>query len=119
MTPHFRRRHPNAAGLVTWYGARSRYAEVWAAARAIAMTPEQVLSPLANRPYALRHAAVSLWLNAGVPATEVAHRAGHSVDVLLRVYASCLGGGERAANNNIGRRSRAGCQLHACSHAIG
>ena len=39
------------------------------------------------RPYNLRHAAVSLWLNAGVPATQVAERAGHSVEVLLRVYA--------------------------------
>jgi hypothetical protein len=29
-------------------------------------------SPLADRPYSLRHAAVSLWLNAGVPVTEVA-----------------------------------------------
>jgi len=35
-----------------------------------------VASPLAGRPYDLRHAAVSLWLNAGVPATEVAERAG-------------------------------------------
>ena len=42
--------------------------------------PEQVASPLAARPYDLRHAAVSLWLNAGVAATEVANRAGHSVE---------------------------------------
>jgi len=47
------------------------------------------VSPLVDRPYALRHAAVSLWLNAGVPVTEVAERAGHGVDVLLRVYAKC------------------------------
>jgi integrase len=60
-----------------------------------------VLSPLANRPYALRHAAVSLWLNAGVPATEVAERAGHGVDVLLRVYAGCIDGGETASNERI------------------
>lgn len=38
----------------------------------------------------LRHAAVSLWLNGGVPPTEVAARAGHSVGVLLRVYAKCV-----------------------------
>ncbi len=37
-------------------------------------------------------AAVSLWLNAGVPATEVADRAGHSVDVLLKRYAKCIDG---------------------------
>jgi integrase len=60
-----------------------------------------VLSPLANRPYALRHAAISLWLNAGVPATEVADRAGHSVEVLLRVYAGCIHGGETVSNQRI------------------
>ena len=37
-------------------------------------------------------------LNAGVPATEVAARAGHGVDVLLRVYASCIDGSELIAN---------------------
>ena len=58
-------------------------------------------SPLAGRPYDLRHAAVSLWLNAGVPATEVAERAGHSVQVLLRVYAKCLDDGEAVANKRI------------------
>jgi hypothetical protein len=30
---------------------------------------------------------VSLWLNSGVPATEVARRAGHGGAVLLRIYA--------------------------------
>jgi integrase len=41
-------------------------------ARVVALTPAQQRSPLAHRPYDLRHAAVSLWLNAGVPATQVA-----------------------------------------------
>ncbi|HZZ96470.1 MAG TPA: hypothetical protein VFE19_05630 [Jatrophihabitantaceae bacterium] len=58
-------------------------------------------TPLAARPYDLRHAAVSLWLNAGLPATEVAERAGHGVDVLLRVYASCIDGSEPIANARI------------------
>ncbi|GAA2906748.1 hypothetical protein GCM10010517_72970 [Streptosporangium fragile] len=53
------------------------------------------------RPCGLRHAAVSLWLNAGVPATEVAKRAGHSVDVLLRVYAKCMEGQQHLANGKI------------------
>jgi hypothetical protein len=48
----------------------SAYSAVWQAARAAALTPAQHASPLAHRPYDLRHAAVSLWLNAGVPATE-------------------------------------------------
>jgi hypothetical protein len=44
---------------------------------------------------------VSLWLNSGVPATEVARRAGHSVDVLLTVYAKCIDGQEEMANRRI------------------
>ncbi len=67
--------------------ASTAYKEVWQEARKLAFTPAQVASPLARRPYDLRCAAVSLWLNAGVPAPDVAERAGHSVDVLLQVYA--------------------------------
>ncbi|MGA8458220.1 MAG: tyrosine-type recombinase/integrase [Streptosporangiaceae bacterium] len=81
--------------------ASTAISDVWAEARTLAFTPEQVASPLAGRPYDLRHAAVSLWLNAGVPATEVADRTGHSVQVLLRVYAKCLDDGEAVANKRI------------------
>src|SRR5580693_9022612 len=81
--------------------ASTAISDVWAEARTLAFTPEQVTSPLAGRPYDLRHAAVSLWLNAGVPATEVAEQAGHSVQVLLRVYAKCLDDGEAVANKRI------------------
>jgi integrase len=81
--------------------ASTGYTEVWQAARAMALTPTQVTSPLARRPYDLRHAAVSLWLNAGVPAPDVAERAGHSVDVLLRVYAKCIDGQQEIANRRI------------------
>jgi integrase len=70
----------------------SAYSAVWQAARTAALTPAQYASPLTRRPYDLRHAAVSLWLNAGIPATEVARRAGHSVAVLLKVYAHCIDG---------------------------
>jgi hypothetical protein len=35
---------------------------------------------------------VSLWLNSGVPATEVARRAGHGVAVLLKIYAHWIDG---------------------------
>ena len=41
------------------------HTSAWAAARTLALTLEQVASPLAARPYDLRHAAVSLWLNDG------------------------------------------------------
>ncbi|QKW39386.1 tyrosine-type recombinase/integrase [Actinomadura sp. NAK00032] len=77
------------------------YGDVWAATRALALTPEQVTSPLARRPYDLRHAGVSLWLNSGVPATEVAERAGHSVKVLLQIYAKCIDGQQDRANKRI------------------
>ncbi|XVQ85080.1 tyrosine-type recombinase/integrase [Microbispora siamensis] len=79
----------------------SAISRIWQEARAIAFAPEQATSPLAARPYDLRHAAVSLWLNAGVPATEVAQRAGHSVEVLQRVYAKCVEGQALQANNKI------------------
>ena len=58
-------------------------------------------SPLARRPYDLRHAAVSTWLNAGVPATQVAEWAGHSVAVLLQIYAKCLAGQDETARKRI------------------
>jgi integrase len=81
--------------------ASTAISDVWAEARTLALTPEQVASPLAGRPYDLRHAAVSLWLAAGVPPPRVAERAGHSVEVLLRVYAKCLDDGEDIANARI------------------
>ena len=79
----------------------STYWRVWSRARRTALSPARAASPLAARPYDLRHAAVPLWLNAGVPATEVADRAGHSVDVLLKVYAKCIDGQQQAINTRI------------------
>jgi integrase len=90
----FRQSNGNVVGSST-------YTQVWRAARNLALVPAQVASPLAGRPYDLRHAAVSLWLNAGVPAPTVARRAGHSVDVLLRVYANCIDGDDEIANSRI------------------
>ncbi|HEX6467629.1 MAG TPA: site-specific integrase, partial [Streptosporangiaceae bacterium] len=81
--------------------ASTSYGRVWAEARPFGLSPDRVASPMARRPYDLRHAAVSLWLNSGVPATEVARRAGHSVDVLLKVYAKCIDGQEGLANGRI------------------
>jgi integrase len=96
LAPDGRLFHTRRGGVIG-----SNYAAVWTAARHLALTPAQVESRIAARPYDLRHAAVSLWLNAGVPATEVAERAGHGVDVLLRVYASCIDGSEATANARI------------------
>jgi hypothetical protein len=66
----------------------------WQRARALALAPAAAASPLAKTPYDLRHAAVSTWLAAGVPVTKVAEWAGHSVEVLLKIYAKCLDGEE-------------------------
>jgi integrase len=78
-----------------------RYLARWRQAREIALTPAEQASPLARRPYDLRHAAVSGWLNAGVPVTQVAEWAGHSVRVCLLVYARCISGGDEAARRRI------------------
>jgi integrase len=58
------------------------YGPAWQKARAKALSAAQQASPLAGRPYDLRHGGITLALNAGVPAPEVAARAGHSVEVL-------------------------------------
>ena len=81
--------------------SESVYDRWWKLSRVAVLTPAQAASPLAKRPYDLRHAAASLWLNAGVPATEVARRLGHSVAVLLRVYANCIDGGDASSNERI------------------
>jgi integrase len=77
------------------------YRRAWKAARKAALTDKEFASPLAARPYDLRHACVSMWLNAGVPAPQVAEWAGHSVDVLLRIYAKCIVGQDEAAKRRI------------------
>jgi hypothetical protein len=81
--------------------SKSTYAKVWREARVAAFGVRLAATPLARRPYDLRHACVSTWLNAGVPATQVAEWAGHSVDVLLRIYAKCLDGTQDAARRRI------------------
>ncbi|MGH3692521.1 MAG: tyrosine-type recombinase/integrase [Pseudonocardiaceae bacterium] len=77
------------------------YGRTWANARAATFTPEVLASPLAKRPYDLRHAAVSTWLKAGVEATRVAEWAGHSVAVLMHAYAKFIDGGERSARARV------------------
>jgi integrase len=81
--------------------SESSYGRIWRQAREKALTSAQARSPLAARPYDLRHSGVTLQLNAGVPAPEVARRAGHGVAVLLRVYAGCIAGHEQIWNDRI------------------
>jgi integrase len=81
--------------------SESTYGRIWQQARQKTLTAAQQNSPLAARPYDLWHSGVTLALNAGIPAPEVARRAGHSVAVLLRVYAGCLDGHEQLWNSRL------------------
>jgi integrase len=81
--------------------SKETYSRVWRAARRLGLPEDKQRTPLAKRPYELRHAAVSLWLNQGVPATQVAEWAGHSVHVLLKVYAKCIDGQDEMARRRI------------------
>jgi integrase len=92
-----RRQKPSGPSLVAFFGSMYFRALRSAAAATLrkanlalpgdgASCAEEVASSLARRPYDLRHAAVSTWLNAGVPSIRVAEWAGHSVAVLLQIY---------------------------------
>jgi integrase len=76
---------------------------IWRDARLVGLSPDQEVTPLAGRPYDLRHACATLLLNAGVPPKEVARRLGHSVEVCGRPYAGCLDGDEERINRMIER----------------
>ena len=75
-------------------------------ARQMALTAAEQASPLARRPYDLRHACLSTWLNGGVYPTQVAEWAGHGVDVLLRIYAQCVVGQDELAKRRISEALR-------------
>ncbi len=66
-----------------------------------ALTSAELGATPAKRPYDLRHAAVSTWLSSGAEPQLVAKRAGHSVAVLFRAYATFLTDGDDAANAKI------------------
>jgi integrase len=70
----------------------STWWQVWRKIRSLALTPEQLATPLMRRPHDLRHAGITWRLNSGVPAPDVAKWAGHSVEVLTRIYAGCVAG---------------------------
>jgi len=79
----------------------SVYGRAWHAARQAALGPALAATAPARRPCDLRHAALSLWLNAtGAPA-EVAARAGTSARVLHEVYLHCTGGLGDAVSQRI------------------
>ncbi|MFF0284742.1 hypothetical protein [Streptomyces sp. NPDC005262] len=65
------------------------------------LPPDKTDSPLAHRPYDLRHTCITNWLNAGVPVAEVSRRAGNSPEVVHRRYAGCIDGHEELNNRKI------------------
>jgi integrase len=77
------------------------YHRVWHEARDLALPPALTGTPLAKRPYDLRHSALSTWLCAGADPAEVAQRAGNSVEVLLSRYAKCLYDRQSINNHRI------------------
>jgi integrase len=82
------------------------YDRVWREARQFALPSHLAATPLAARPYDLRHSALSTWLNGGADPTEVAERAGNTVEVLLSCYAKCLYGRRAIVNRIIERLLR-------------
>ena len=80
--------------------ASTAISDVWAAARNLALTPARLLKPGRTplRPAPRGCIAVA---ERGGPPPRVAERAGHSVEVLLRVDAKCLDDGDDIANTRI------------------
>lgn len=85
--------------------SETTYNRIWDQARDEALTRAEVRSVLAERPYDLRHARLSIWLNAGIAPQQVAEWAGNSMGVLLRVYAKCLTDSTETALEKLGRKN--------------
>ncbi|GLP72071.1 hypothetical protein TUSST3_86890 [Streptomyces sp. TUS-ST3] len=71
--------------------------------RYLALFSTAFASPLAGRPYDLRHACITRWLSAGVPIAEVARRVGNSPEVIHRRNHGCIDGHEEAAIAKIAK----------------
>ena len=80
--------------------SESSYGRTWHTARTQTLGPAADTT-LARRPYDLRHAALSLWLNAGAAPAQIAQRAGHSTTTLLAVYTHCIDGQDDITNRQI------------------
>lgn len=90
--------------------AKSTVLRIWQKARELVLSAEDYSSPLARRPYDLRHACLSTWLNAGVSPKQVAEWAGNSVEVLHRTYEKCLVGHDEIAMRRISDVLRPGAR---------
>ena len=91
---------------------RKQLRPTWHTARTLALGPAAAATTLARRPYDLRHAALSLWLNAGAAPAQIAQRAGHSIAMLLAVYTHCIDGQDDITNRQIERALHARNQAH-------
>jgi integrase len=103
--------------------SESVYGRVWHTARHTALGPALAATPLACRPYDLRHAALSLWLNATSQPAEIAARAGNTTRVLHDTYQHCIHGHDDHASQQIedalgtGTSSTHSARRHtACGH---
>jgi integrase len=85
----------NAAGRPP---TTTNYGPVWTRVRKHVRAPGHQLSK--TTVYDLRHSAATMMLRAAVPPAEVARRFGHSVDVLMRVYAGVFDD-ERERSNQL------------------
>ena len=74
--------------------SESVYGRTWHTARQAPLGPGLAATALARRPYDLRHAALSLWLNASGAPAEVAARVGNGTRVLHDLYPHCTDGQE-------------------------
>lgn len=83
--------------------SESVYGRIWKIAREKALSRREVASPLAERPHELRHACLSMQLNATNDPSQVAEWADNSVNVLLRVYPKCIAGHDEIARQRIER----------------
>jgi integrase len=73
----------------------------WREARQVVFTPEIVDSPLAETPYDLHHAMISLWIMLGISVADIVRWAGHSIDVLFAIYAAWLSNTIKLWQNKI------------------
>ena len=108
LRDHLDRFEPADGQAFTNAGGRpptaTSYGPVWLRARAQVWPKGHALD--AATVYDLRHAAATMMLRAAVPPAEVARRLGHSVDVLMRVYAGVFDDERERSNQLIDKALR-------------
>lgn len=81
--------------------AGSVFRRAWDKARMAVLPEHEYHSPVGKRVYDLRHTCLTSWLNAGIPAPQVAEWAGNSVQILHATYARCIVGQKAALHQRI------------------